>query len=89
MAGIMEKQSSRLIMAGGMPDHVHLLVSMRRTITVADVVRAVKSNSSGWIHKEFPNLKAFKWQDGYGAFAVSYSGIDDVKKYLANQQEHH
>ena len=42
-----------------------------------------------WMNKEFPGFKRFRWQDGYGAFAVSYSGIDAVKNYLANQQEHH
>ena len=89
MGAIIDKQSSRLIAAGGMPDHIHLLVSMARTLTLADLVRAIKSNSSAWIHKEFPNLRRFTWQDGYGAFAVSYSGIDALENYLAKQEEHH
>lgn len=89
IGGILKDLSCELVAAGGMPDHVHLLVSMPRTLSIADAVRAIKSNSSGWIHKEFTNLDAFKWQDGYGAFAVSYSNLGTVKAYLANQAKHH
>jgi REP element-mobilizing transposase RayT len=71
-----------------MPDHVHLLASLGRTVSAADAVRLIKSNSSGWIHSEL-SLPDFHWQDGYGAFAVSYSNIDQVKSYLANQEQHH
>jgi REP element-mobilizing transposase RayT len=71
-----------------MLDHVHLLVSMGRTIAVADAVRVIKSNSSGWVHDEL-QIPDFQWQTGYGAFAVSYSNIDSVKTYFANQAQHH
>ena len=84
----MRNHSSKLIAAGGMPDHVHLLVSLGRTVAVADALRVVKSNSSGWLHEEI-GLKEFHWQDGYGAFAVSYSNVDQVKAYLAKQADHH
>jgi REP element-mobilizing transposase RayT len=87
IGGIARNQSSVLIGAGGMPDHVHLLVSLGRTISVADMVRFIKSNSSGWMHDL--GERDFQWQDGYGAFAVSYSSTDQVKHYLANQAEHH
>jgi len=88
MGGIVRNQSSVLIAAGGVPDHVHLLVSLARTISVADLVRLVKTNSSKWIHEEL-SFRDFQWQDGYGAFAVSYSNVESVKSYLANQAEHH
>jgi REP element-mobilizing transposase RayT len=71
-----------------MPDHVHLLASLARTLSVADAVRVVKANSSGWIHNEL-GMSDFQWQTGYGAFAVSYSHLDDVRTYLANQEKHH
>ena len=83
---ILRNHSSRLIAAGGTPDHVHLLASLGRT--VADAVRLVKSNSSGWLHDELA-LADFRWQDGYRAFAVSYSNIEQVRSYLANQEQHH
>jgi REP-associated tyrosine transposase len=88
LGGILRNQSCRLVAAGGMPDHIHLLVSLDRTSAVADVVRVVKSNSSAWAKEELA-FRDFQWQDGYGAFAVSYSQIDQVKSYLASQQEHH
>ena len=71
-----------------MRDHVHLLVSMSRTIAVADAVRGVKSNSSAWVHDEL-GMREFQWQEGYGAFAVSHSNVEQVKAYIANQAEHH
>ena len=88
IGGTLRNQSCCLVAAGGMPDHVHLLVSLGRTLSVADAVRLIKSNSSEWIHDDL-HLPDFQWQTGYGAFAVSYSNIDSVKAYLANQEEHH
>jgi putative transposase len=78
-----------LIAAGGMPDHVHLLVSMSRELSTAEVVRLVKSNSSRWVHDTFADLSGFAWQAGYGAFAVSYSNVPAVRAYIANQERHH
>ena len=52
-------------------------------------MRDIKSNSSRWIHETFSSLRGFAWQAGYGAFAVSYSNLDEVKGYIANQHEHH
>ena len=88
IGGILRNHSSPLIAAGGTPDHVHLLVSLSRTLSIADAVRLVKANSSGWMHDEL-QMPDFQWQTGYGAFAVSFSNIDAVKMYLANQEQHH
>ena len=88
IGGILRNHASCLVAAGGMPDHVHLLTSLGRTISVADAVRVIKTNSSRWLHDELA-LRDFHWQDGYGAFAVSYSNVDSVKAYLANQEQHH
>ena len=89
LGGIARNTGSVLVAAGGMADHVHLLCSLGKETSVSELVRNLKSNSSRWIHEEFPMLRGFAWQTGYGAFAVSYSGMDDVKSYIANQQEHH
>lgn len=88
IGGTMRNHESRLVAAGEMPDHVHLLVSLGRTLAVADAVRVIKSNSSRWAKEEL-GLRDFQWQDGYGAFAASYSQIEQVRSYLANQQQHH
>ena len=73
---------------GGVADHVHLLLGLRATHCLADVMRDVKRASSAWVHETIGG-RDFEWQDGYGAFTVSASLIDTVKKYIAGQEEHH
>jgi REP element-mobilizing transposase RayT len=87
--GILRAHGWVLVAAGGMPDHVHLLVSLGREISVAEALRTIKANSSKWIHETFANQRGFAWQAGYGAFAVSNSNVPSVKRYIANQAEHH
>jgi REP element-mobilizing transposase RayT len=70
IGGILRSNSSALIAAGGMADLVHLLVSLGRTLAIANAVRLIKTNSSAWIHDEL-RIPDFQWQNGYGAFAVS------------------
>jgi putative transposase len=89
IGGIVRETKSVLLAAGGMPDHVHLLVSLSKEMAVADALRLIKTNSSKRVHETFPDLKDFAWQTGYGAFAVSYSNVDAVKSYIAGQEEHH
>jgi REP element-mobilizing transposase RayT len=88
IGGITRSHSCVLIAAGGTADHVHLLLSISRTVSVADAARQIKSNSSGWVHGTLGRMD-FQWQVGYGAFAVSYSNLAAVKIYIANQEEHH
>jgi len=89
IGGIVRARGSALVAAGGMPDHVHLLCSLGREISVAEALRDIKANSSKWIHETFPNQRRFAWQAGYGAFAVSYSNVPTVKRYITRQAEHH
>src|SRR5688500_12474041 len=78
ISGVLRSLNCKLVMAGGMPDHVHLLVSIARDVSVSDLVRAIKANSSRWVHETAPKLAEFAWQSGYGAFSVSQSNVDDV-----------
>ena len=73
---------------GGVADHVHLLLGLRATHRLADVMRDVKRVSSAWVHETIDD-KEFEWQDGYGAFTVSASLLQRVKGYIERQQEHH
>ncbi len=73
---------------GGVADHVHLLIGLRATARLADVVRDVKAVSSRWVHEETGN-REFSWQEGYGAFTVSASQREMVREYIAKQEEHH
>jgi REP element-mobilizing transposase RayT len=72
---------------GGTADHVHLL-GLRATHSLAEVIRTVKSVSSGWVHEEI-KVSGFAWQEGYGAFTVSASQREAVRDYIARQEEHH
>ena len=85
----MKNKKAKLIAAGGVFDHIHLYASMPSTISVADFVNAVKSNSSRWVHESYSRLRNFAWQDGYGAFSVSKSEQEKVVRYIRNQEEHH
>ena len=89
IAGTLRSRQSKLLAAGGMPDHLHLLASLNRQISVSDALQEIKSNSSRWIHESFPKLNRFAWQNGYAAFSVSCSRIEPVRHYIQNQERHH
>jgi putative transposase len=89
LGGAVRGEKGIALLVGGVEDHVHVLAKLRQDRSVSDVLRAIKANSSGWIHKTFPTLKGFGWQDGYGAFTVSESQVEKVRVYIANQEEHH
>lgn len=73
---------------GGTADHVHLLIGIRATHGLADIVRDIKHASSKWAHESIGSKK-FAWQDGYGAFTVGASQLEATKEYIRNQAEHH
>jgi len=89
MGGIFKKENGQLVAAGGTADHVHLLASIHPSVSVADMLRKVKTNSSKWIHETFPQHKEFAWQEGYGGFSVSQSNVEQVRRYIEQQEEHH
>ena len=87
--GIIEKKKCKLHLINGMPDHVHLLVSLPLTMTVPELVQQTKVSSTRWLRGQFNQTKEFSWQEGLGAFTVGYSNFNDVKKYIENQEHHH
>jgi putative transposase len=74
---------------GGTADHVHLLLSLPRTISVAKAVQLLKSGSSKWVHDNFSRAKNFAWQEGYGAFSIGVSQRATTVQYIQSQTEHH
>ena len=72
-----------------MSEHVHLLVRFPTTVTVSTIAKQVKGASSHLITHQVAPGEWFKWQGGYGAFAVSKDDLPRVQKYIANQEEHH
>ena len=89
IGGIVKQLGGILIEIGGMPDHVHVLTSLPKTITLADFMRTIKAESSKWVKTLNPYYGGFAWQEGYGAFSVSASVLQNVVQYIRNQAEHH
>jgi REP element-mobilizing transposase RayT len=73
----------------GTADHVHILFSLSRVVTVADLVEEVKTESSKWIKRKGPEFKNFHWQAGYGAFSIGQSNVETLKRYIRGQKKHH
>jgi REP element-mobilizing transposase RayT len=88
MGGILRELGGVLRAANARPDHVHLLCSMPPTLSIADALRVVKTNSSRWLHRA-RNYRAFDWQTGYGALSVSASLSPAVVRYIRDQERHH
>ena len=88
LGGIIRKQDGKAIEIGCMPDHVHCLARFPARKAVSDMLRAIKSDSSGWVNHERPGDR-FDWQTGYGAFTMSQSQVENVRQYIRTQEEHH
>ncbi len=80
---------SPALIINGVEDHLHALVRLSRRFAVMKVVQEGKTETSKWLKRQLPAGKDFAWQAGYGAFSVSASLVEDVKKYIQNQQQHH
>ncbi len=89
IGGIARENKMKLIAAGGVADHVHILISLPKTISISKAMQLIKGGSSKWIHDTFPEHRLFEWQEGYGAFSVSLSNQGRVVSYINNQPEHH
>ena len=89
LGGILTHLQCQAIVVGGVEDHVHLLSSVSRTRTLADMVKELKRGSSLWIKERAPGMEDFSWQNGYGIFSIGYSQIEQVRRYIAEQEQHH
>jgi putative transposase len=89
MAGIIKEKNQKPIIVNGVTDHVHLFIGLKPVMSLSDLIRDVKNNTTNFINdKKFLNTK-FSWQEGFGAFSYSHSQLDTVYKYILNQEEHH
>jgi len=89
ISGIVENNGHKLLQTGGMPDHVHILFGMRPMQSLSDLMQDIKGSSSLWINKKRLVAGKFSWQEGYGAFSYGKSQINNVIKYIKNQERHH
>jgi REP element-mobilizing transposase RayT len=89
IGGICRRMESPVHAANGVPDHIHLLVSLSKNVAVSELMLNIKRDSSKWIKDRDPGMSDFAWQDGYFAFSIGESGVGALKEYIANQKEHH
>jgi len=89
IGGICKGNSSKLSAAGGTSDHIHLLVSVGKTIATSDLLQHVKGDSSKWIKTKGAEFGGFKWQEGYGGFSIGQSQGAALERYFNRQKEHH
>jgi len=86
---IIQNHGHKVLAINGMPDHVHLLIGMRPTQSLSDLLQDIKGDSSKWINRKGFLKGRFSWQEGYGAFSYSISQIENVIEYIKNQDVHH
>lgn len=89
ITGIVKNKGQKLIAINSMPDHAHVFLGVKPTITLSDLVQDIKNNSSGFINEKKWVRGKFNWQKGFGAFSYGHSQIDAVVKYILNQEKHH
>lgn len=89
LGGIVRNLKGSPVEIGGIADHVHIFAQLPPTITVAEAVNKIKSNSSRWLNEQSAYKDKFFWQEGYAAFTVSENRFDETIKYIRQQEEHH
>jgi REP-associated tyrosine transposase len=88
LGGIARKNRMKALAVGGIEDHVHILLSLPATITVAKALQLLKGGSSKWMNDQLPR-RSFAWQENYGAFSIGVSQVKDTVRYIKNQKQHH
>ncbi|MFH1118490.1 MAG: IS200/IS605 family transposase [Bacteroidota bacterium] len=89
ITGIVQNNSHKLIAIGCMTDHIHIFIGYNVNQLIPDLVEKIKTSSNAWIKEGRLSKFRFVWQRGYGAFSYSRSQLDNVVKYILNQEEHH
>jgi putative transposase len=89
ISGIIQNRDQKLISIFCMPDHIHLLVGLKPSLALSDLVRDVKASSTNFINEQGWVSGKFRWQEGFGAFSYSRSQLTNVINYIQNQREHH
>ncbi len=89
ITGIVQNREQKMLAIFCMPDHTHLLIGMKPSISISDLTRDIKAGSSNFINEKNWVQGKFNWQEGFGAFSYSKSQVDTVVKYILNQESHH
>lgn len=89
ICGIVNGNKQKVYAIGGVADHIHILVSIHPNISISELVKDIKGCSSKWINEQQKSNTYFRWQEGFGAFSYAQSELDNVIRYINNQEAHH
>ena len=89
ITGIVNNHGHKMLAINGMPDHIHILIGMRPTQSLSDLMQDIKGDSSKWINTKGFIRGQFSWQEGFGAFSYNKSSVNKVIEYIKNQKNHH
>jgi putative transposase len=89
MTGLVQNRQAKMLAIHCMPDHCHLFVGFKPTIFISDFIKEIKVESNEFINDKIWSKRKFNWHEGYGVFSYSHSHIDNVVKYVLNQEKHH
>jgi len=89
ITGIVQNNKSKMLAVNGMSDHIHIFMGYKPTVAIPDLVKDIKVASSFWVNDNNLTKHRFNWQEGYGAFSYRLRDIDEICKYIQNQELHH
>ena len=89
IGNLINETGCKTLIANGTEDHIHCFVGLKPVVSIAELMKTVKAKSSKYINDHQLTKSRFEWQEGYGVFSYGHSQIDQVYKYIANQEEHH
>ena len=89
ITGIVQNNKSKMLAINGMPDHIHIFIGYKPTIAIPDLIKDIKLASGSWINEKGLTPHRFNWQEGYGAFSYRLRDVDEICKYIQNQESHH
>ena len=89
ITGIVQNKGQKMLAINGTSDHIHFLIGMKPTCALSDLIREIKKSSNAFVKEKQYSKYAFQWQEGYGAFSYSHSSLENVIRYIDNQEEHH
>ncbi len=89
ITGIIKNKGQKLLAINGMPDHIHILIGMKVSCNISDLVREIKKSTNSFINDNQFCRSRFYWQEGFGAFSYSQKDLNNVIRYIERQKEHH
>ncbi len=89
ITGIVQNNKSKMLCINAMPDHIHLFIGYKPSVPIPDLVKDIKVASTFWIKENRLSKENFNWQEGYGAFSYRLRDLDEICKYIQNQEDHH